>query len=270
MFHEDYYRIEDAANKLEIKTHTLIKRATEGKIQICVVLPSEVTDYRRKKSINLRLKSHRDLVNRLILGDIDRNEKHSALIDTESKSKGSMVEIKIPLYPSIPYAIPKVYLSEFAKYNFSKPDIYHGGTCEQIECPDLQKIGDDGLVIEEYLYELNGVKITPCNDIVITHTELTRLLALKAEHDGKPTAEQLQQQLDEANARIAELEAQLSQQDKEESVKGFNTSLAIIHALYDMADSPPIKTVAAKTEEIGRIIKEDAIRNRLNNTTFKE
>jgi hypothetical protein len=155
------------------------------------------------------------LVNRLILGDIDRNEKHSALIDTESKSKGSMVEIKIPLYPSIPYAIPKVYLSEFAKYNFSKPDIYHGGTCEQIECPDLQKIGDDGLVIEEYLYELNGVKITPCNDIVITHAELTRLLALKAEHDGKPTAEQLQQQLDEAKARIAELEAKQSTDTKQ-------------------------------------------------------
>jgi regulator of replication initiation timing len=87
---------------------------------------------------------------------------------------------------------------------------------------------------------------------------------------GRGFYAELQRQLNEANARIAELEAQLSQQDKEESVKGFNTSLAIIHALYDMADSPPIKTVAAKTEEIGRIIKEDAIRNRLNNTTFKE
>jgi hypothetical protein len=45
------------------------------------------------------------------------------------------------------------------------------------------------------------------HDIFITHSELTRLIALKAEHDGKPTAEQLQQQLDEAKARIAELEA---------------------------------------------------------------
>jgi hypothetical protein len=57
MFHEDYYRIEDAANKLEIKTHTLIKRATEGKIQICVVLPSEVTDYRRKNQLTCALRA---------------------------------------------------------------------------------------------------------------------------------------------------------------------------------------------------------------------
>jgi hypothetical protein len=50
---------------------------------------------------------------------------------------------------------------------------------------------------------------------VITHQELTRLLALKAEHDGKPTAEQLQQQLGEAKARIAELEAAQSNDTKQ-------------------------------------------------------
>lgn len=49
------------------------------------------------------------------------------------------------------------------------------------------------------------------DDLVMTHTELTRLLALKAERDGKPTDEQLQQKLDEANARIAELEAMQAQ-----------------------------------------------------------
>jgi hypothetical protein len=53
------------------------------------------------------------------------------------------------------------------------------------------------------------------SQIAIRNHDLKRLLALKAEHDGKPTAEQLQQQLDEAKARIAELEAKQSTDTKQ-------------------------------------------------------
>jgi hypothetical protein len=59
--------------------------------------------------------------------------------------------------------------------------------------------------------------------IVLTHQELTRLLALKAEHDGKPTAKQLQQQLDEANARIDSLEAAQSNDNSEPTAKSKTT-----------------------------------------------
>lgn len=212
MFHEDYYRIEEVANKLGITTHTLIKRAIEEKVQICVVLPTRVTDFTRRKKVSHEM--NLSLLNLIILGVESSVETRKNFKKEEAHKNNSLVEVSIPLYPLIPYAIPAVSLIEFAKYSFSKPDIYHGGTCDQIECPDIQKIDDEGSVIEEYLYKLNGVKITPCNDIVVTHTELTRLLALKAEHDNKPTAEKLQQQLNEANALIAELEAAQTNDNK--------------------------------------------------------
>jgi hypothetical protein len=69
------------------------------------------------------------------------------------------------------------------------------------------------------------------NELLITHTELTRLLALKAERDGKPTAEQLQQQLDEANARIAELEAKPSTDNSEPAAKSKTSINAFLSAL---------------------------------------
>lgn len=55
------------------------------------------------------------------------------------------------------------------------------------------------------------------SQIAIRNHDLKRLKAIKAQqYEGKPTAEQLQLQLDKANARIAELEAKPIEQEKRE------------------------------------------------------
>jgi hypothetical protein len=250
MFHKQYYSLEEAAQKLAVDVESILYDALKLKC-----FPS------------LKIQNYDVIV---------RQNECSSLIDVRNPE--NMHEENIELAKAIYKRLESLILScETISM------IYHQGYARLANSDEL-RLSNEAIIDFEgkaeffsavpaerlYIYSPSRKNKLTSKDLVIHHAELTRLLALKAEHDGKPTAEQLQQQLDEANARIAELEAQLSQQDKEESVKGFNTSLAIIHALYDMADSPPIKTVAAKTEEIGRIIKEDAIRNRLNNTTFKE
>lgn len=79
-----------------------------------------------------------------------------------------------------------------------------------------------------------------------------------------------EQALKDANERIAQLEAVNQQSEKQENGKGYNTSLAIIHALHKMAGEPPIKAISAMTTKVGRTVEDDAISNRLNNHQFKQ
>jgi FtsZ-binding cell division protein ZapB len=106
------------------------------------------------------------------------------------------------------------------------------------------------------------------NEYDLLQAEHTRLKETTQYHSYQVSA--LERQITALNDRNSELEAQSSQQEKEEVGKGFNTSLAIIHALYEMANKPAIKSVSARTETVGRLVGEDAISNRLNNMTFKQ
>jgi hypothetical protein len=58
--------------------------------------------------------------------------------------------------------------------------------------------------------------------------------------------------------------------DTNEAAKGYNASLAIIHALYELAGKPSLEKISRKTEDVGRLVKHQAIRNRLNDTSFKK
>jgi hypothetical protein len=58
--------------------------------------------------------------------------------------------------------------------------------------------------------------------------------------------------------------------EAEESPKGYFTSLAIIHTLHKMAGSPSPKKIAEVTQEVGRKVSHQAIRNRLNDQSFKQ
>lgn len=58
--------------------------------------------------------------------------------------------------------------------------------------------------------------------------------------------------------------------DENEAAKGYNASLAIIHALYELAGKPSPEKISKKTEDVGRLVKHQAIRNRLNDTSFKK
>lgn len=110
----------------------------------------------------------------------------------------------------------------------------------------------------------------------VTRLEYERLLDLSRSQQDKPTAEQLeatiqaqQEEIERLKAENEALKAEPTTTEKEENGKGFNTSLAIIHALYKMASEPQLKAISLTTTDIGRTVEPDAISNRLKNTSFK-
>lgn len=107
--------------------------------------------------------------------------------------------------------------------------------------------------------------------------ELQRLKSIKSLHDNKPNTTQLeatiqaqQEEIERLQAEIEVLKAEQTTTEREETGKGFYTSLAIIHALYKIANEPPLKTISLTTTDIGRTVEPDAISNRLKNASFKK
>jgi hypothetical protein len=221
MFDDDYYRIEDAAYQLEMNPQQLLRQSAKGNVQVCVVFSKKPVGKFRKKDTSKPIDTDvffkaLDVVigkKNIHLEEVKPNDvKETTSIKVGQKSVSLVVD---PMFLSnMPYIA--IFSLNYLPVQTACPDIYSAGEYEKTLCPSLMKMDDDGLPINQYLYlPPEGLMITPCTDLVITHQELTRLLALKAEHDGKPTAEQLQQQLDEANARIAELEAKQSTDTKQ-------------------------------------------------------
>jgi hypothetical protein len=195
MFHKRYYRLDEAAQKLGVDVDILHHEAIAGKVVYSKVL-------QRCDSI-----------------------------------------IQMVAYKNL----GEFYRALDARYeNNDKPtvaDLINEGVCKPVDdyrltvdvsCGQVRLIYQEGkgvfstindIAVQakslgvNHLLSQNGIKVgffsennvITMDDLVMTHTELTRLLALKAERDGKPTAEQLQQKLDEANARIAELEEMQAQ-----------------------------------------------------------
>jgi hypothetical protein len=191
MFHKQYYKLEEAAQKLGVDVETILDMAIEGIARIAIYMESLTCAY-------VDFNKHDNPFG------ITKNE----IEDDDSFREGSYDEFRYE------WAFNKVLSDNFYPYlnGYSLTKIRRGGSVKVLNSHS-ENIFDSIKLID---VEMNNcfILFTDTHDmditiesLIIPHEELTRLLALKAEHDGKPTAEQLQQQLGEANARIAELEA---------------------------------------------------------------
>lgn len=214
MFHKQYYRLEEAAQKLGVDIEAIIQNYRD--LSICVNIKNRVFF----RNINDVMNEIKELVKNV--GD--------AVLDKRLEVEGGLNSViangKIneffsnDLEDEVYNALMNVPIIETQKTHESLETL--GNTLSgYYRVLGFDAVEDDFFIkivskttdflnfedCESLILEGNDGYYASLNDLVITHTELNRLLALKAEHDGKPTAEQLQQQLDQANARITELEA---------------------------------------------------------------
>jgi hypothetical protein len=219
MFHKQYYRLEEAAQKLGVDVETLIQNYRD--LSICTKIKEriffdtcesvligikEIIRHASDAAINKRIESLGGLDAVIAMEKIDYvfsadllDEVHSAVMNVPIIKEEKQKDITETLGNTISGYCRVLGFDE------DERGIWVRIVSSSTEFTPIEKV--NALILsDEYFCERN--------ELLITHTELTRLLALKAEHDGKPTAEQLQQQLGEANARIAELEAAKNNDNK--------------------------------------------------------
>ncbi len=195
MFHKRYYRLEEAAQKLGVDVDVLHHEAIVGKVVYSKVLQRcdsiiQMVAYENLGELYRALDERYENNDKPTVADLINEGVYKPVDDYRLTVDVSVGQVRL---------------------------IYQEGKAIFSTINDIA-VEAKSLGVDHLLYR-SGIKVgffsdknvISLDDLVITHTELTRLLALKAEHDGKPTAEQLQQQLDEAYTRIDELESMLAQ-----------------------------------------------------------
>jgi hypothetical protein len=254
MFHKQYYRLEEAAQKLGVDVETLLSMEFEGSLSLCYVhVPISEEDYCIEATLNednckyrnnlITAFSEKYLIGDFVFNDVvdivhqkitevcQREPYKEKVVEAIEKVIDGTVDDTFLLYMALceskddlGCSLAKEELLPYTPYQLSRPHVQRV-IHEDGSVMILEYITEHGEVIDEKVSQRRS------KGLVITHSELTRLLALKAEHDGKPTAEQLQQQLDEAKARIAELEAKQSTDNIEPAPKSKTAINAFLSAL---------------------------------------
>jgi hypothetical protein len=209
MFHKQYYSLEEAAQKLGVDVETIMHEAIAGNIDISVRRDWNYTMLKMQKG-KLAFKGASQQKNCMTEGSewialskytisaIYRGD--DVYIYSDNLLKDKERERYSVDYDSV----------NWLQYNSSDANISRKALVA-LKTAQAKTYKYLSVSIDQVIFsERETIKLEQYN-LIISHTELTRLLALKAEHDGKPTDEQLQQQLNAAKARIAELEAMQAQ-----------------------------------------------------------
>lgn len=231
MFHKQYYRLEEAAQKLGVDVETLLHSAIRKELSI------SIEQKRFGSVLAYDLNSVFDCDRRRYAESLDDDH----LLDSAFDESGLVLHLDpMQLINFLFHGQDKILSSENEDFLSS---IALKSTSESVAV----------------VYVEDNERNIHLHDLVITHTELNRLLALKAEQDGKPTVEQLQQKLDEANLRIAELEAMHAQAICEISPKSKAPIAATFKAIKDIYPELTIDNILNQTELNGTPVSRAAI-----------
>ncbi len=288
MFHKQYYRLEEAAQKLDVDVETILSMEFEGTTTLSyvhvpnlddendyfieAVIEDDETVYRENiiKSFSEKYLIEEfvfndvvDIVHQKITEVCGREPYKDKVIEAINKVIDGTIEDTFLLYAALceskddlgrnlNYFVAKEELDPYTPYQLSRPHVQRV-IHEDGSVMILGYITERGEVVDEQVSQRSF------KGLVITHTELTRLLGLKAEHDGKPTAEQLKHQLDEAKARLAELEAMQVQAICEISPKSKGPIAATFKAIKDIYPELTIDNILNQTELNGTPVSRAAI-----------
>jgi hypothetical protein len=205
MFHKQYYKLDEAAKKLKTDIETIFHMAIAGKIDLSI--PVKNSEYLVMRVPN----------NRLIIRFTDNPLK----LDTTCGT--NWIALASGEVESLYNGRKKNIFSDSILGDKDGPLINHRPTAKilmSLQAKTYTNLGSHK-IFQHVISDGEEITITR-DDLVVSNQELTRLKAIKAQlkefkkqRDCKPTAEQLQQQLDEAKARIAELEAKPSTDTKQ-------------------------------------------------------
>jgi hypothetical protein len=190
MFDDDYYRIEDAAHTLGINPQQLMRMAAKGVVEVCVVFSNRPDGRFSKFNIDEIVPSREDEFDERLYGEVVQ------MLTTNFLIGGKSVPLTHEAFNKFEADTPYIAFitKDLVKIQTSTPGIYNEANCQMVACPILMRQEDRQHV---YVPPYN-LRLVTHKEFVITLKELDRLKALKAQQDGKPTAEELQQQLDQA------------------------------------------------------------------------
>jgi hypothetical protein len=241
MFHKQYYKLEEAAKKLGVDIETLLSMEFEGSLSLSYVhvpigeedywIETTLDDVNNKYINNLIdafsikylvgdfvFKNVVEIVYQKITDNLGSEPCKEEVIEAVEKTIDGTLNDSFLIYASLVES--QNDLGDSLSFNKTWLEPY---TPYQLSTPHVQRVihEDGSVMVLNYVTETGEVvdeKISqrPSKWLVVTNKELTRLLTLKAQQDGKPTLEQLQQELDAAKARIAYLEAKPIEQEKRE------------------------------------------------------
>jgi hypothetical protein len=195
----DFVPLVTAAKALNVSKDELLQRAARGDIEISIIFNHS---FESSKTVKL--------------------EEHE--VNTFTLPNGKTVPAIKPYYVLVESTEKvdkeKSYVFCGVAYRFVCDSSYFGlvGLSEKDEkkCDPIETNRFDDCT---YRHFIEKETISTKRNLFISLEDFLFLsanqLAIKAHHDNQPTAEQLQQQLDEANARIAELEAAQSNDTKQ-------------------------------------------------------
>lgn len=268
MFDDDYYRVVDAAQQLGMNPQQLLRQAATGKIQICVVFSKRPLGKFEKIDTSKPMTSS-VLFNALdvLIGKKSSQAEELKTDEIQATKSINVGEKKVSViispmfFPHTPYIA--IFSLDYLPVQTTCPDITSFRS--ELPCPSLMKLDDDGLPIDDCVYvPPKELMITPCTDLVITHQELTRLKALKAQHDGKPTLEQLQAENEALKLRIAELAESQALATCEISSKSKAPIAATFKAIRALAPDITIDAIESRTQLDGNSVSRSTIANYLN------
>jgi hypothetical protein len=177
MFHKQYYKLEEAAQKLGIDVDVLINIHCQDECQLCILFQTP------KHALSF------DLINgkEKELSGVFSNKPYPIVY---GEIEGA--QIAIELKQGLQVNCPLVYDLDD---NNNTPDFLEMTRGDYPAYPVSfdESLFDDDNYVSYWDWALSVIESEIyLTDIVITRAELTRLLALKAQHDGKPTLEQVQ------------------------------------------------------------------------------
>ncbi len=219
MFHKQYYRLEEAAKQLGVDVETILSMEFDGALSLSYVhVPKSDDDY----FINLAMQEDEEYNKKVgaaflekyniqNLEDIENslNEVVSDIEKTLAKSGDTVdtcylreeIERVLGNNPTETFVLYLAFSKEEREVinNSNKGFVTAYELCK-LPKPFFQRvIHDNGEVaITDFIMPSGKIGYVesccymPSNGLVVSHAELTRLKALKAQLDGKPTLEQLQ------------------------------------------------------------------------------
>lgn len=196
MFHKQYYKLEEAAQKLGIDVDVLINIHCQDECQLCILFQTP------KHALSF------DLINgkEKELSGVFSNKPYP-IVYGEIEGAQIATELKQGLQVNCPL----VYDLDD---NNNTPDFLEMTRGDYPAYPVSfdESLFDDDNYVSYWDWALSVIESEIyLTDIVITHAELTRLLALKAQYDGKPTLEQVQAENEALKKQLDELNNSTSQ-----------------------------------------------------------
>lgn len=249
MFHKQYYKLEEAAEKLGVDVDVLIDIHCKDKCQLCIVFQTPKHAF----SFDLINGKEKELTGVFI-------NKPYPIVYGEIEG----AQIAVELIKGLQVNCPLVYDLE---ENSNTPDFLEmtEGNYPAYPVGFDESLFDDDNYVSYWDWALSVIESDIyLTDIVLTHQELTRLLALKAEHDGKPTLEQVKTENEVLKLRIAELEAAQIVANSEISSKSKAPITATFKAIRTLAPNLTVDAIEAQTQLDGNPVSRSTIANYLN------